>query len=92
MGSYFYLKRKAHTRVVSYTVCAFQECYSISVSKMSKLARQASAKPLLGPEPALEIPRCLTREAIKNWTEYQHHTAWRGLPGHRYGKLFTGKP
>jgi ribonuclease HI len=30
-----------------------------------KLARQASAKPLLGPEPALGIPRCLTGEAIK---------------------------
>jgi hypothetical protein len=30
-----------------------------------KLARQASAKPLLGPEPALGIPNCLTREAIK---------------------------
>jgi hypothetical protein len=42
--------------------------------------------------PALGIPRCLTREAIKNWTEYQHHTAWRDLPGHRYGKLFIGKP
>jgi hypothetical protein len=57
-----------------------------------KLARQASAKPLLGPEPALGLPRCLTREAIKNWTEYQHHTAWRDLPGHRHGKLFIGKP
>jgi hypothetical protein len=34
----------------------------------------------------------LTREAIKNWTEYQHHTAWRDLPGHRRGKLFIGKP
>jgi hypothetical protein len=57
-----------------------------------KLARQASAKPLLGPEPALGIPRCLTREAIQNWTEHQHHSAWRDLPGHRHGKLFMGKP
>jgi hypothetical protein len=56
------------------------------------LARQASAKPLLGPEPALGIPKCLTREAIKHWTEYQHHTTWRDLPGHRHGKLFIGKP
>jgi ribonuclease HI len=53
-----------------------------------KLARQASAKPLLGPEPVVGIPRCLTREAIKNWTEYQHHTSWRDLPGHRHGKFF----
>jgi hypothetical protein len=34
----------------------------------------------------------LTREAINNWTEYQHHTAWRDLPGHRHGKLFIGNP
>jgi hypothetical protein len=41
---------------------------------------------------AVGIPMGLTREAIKNWTEYQHHTAWRDLPGHRHGKLFIGKP
>jgi hypothetical protein len=35
---------------------------------------------------------CLTREAIKNWAEYQHHTTWRDLPGHRHGELFIGKP
>jgi ribonuclease HI len=32
-----------------------------------KLARQASAMPLTGPEPALGIPKCLTREAIRTW-------------------------
>jgi hypothetical protein len=37
-----------------------------------KLARQASAMPLFGPEPALGIRKCLAREAIKSWTEYQH--------------------
>jgi len=37
-----------------------------------KLARQATAMLLLSPEPALEIPKCLAREAIKRWTEYQH--------------------
>ena len=31
-----------------------------------RLARQASAVLLLGPEPALGTPRCLVREAIKN--------------------------
>ena len=31
-----------------------------------KLARQASDMLLLGPEPALGIPRCAAREAIKN--------------------------
>jgi hypothetical protein len=57
-----------------------------------KLARQTSDKQLRVPEPTLGIPRCLTREAIKNWTGYRHHNAWRDLPGHRYGKLFRGKP
>jgi hypothetical protein len=36
--------------------------------------------------------KCLTREAIKIWTEYQHDTAWRDLPDHRHGKLFRRKP
>jgi ribonuclease HI len=40
-----------------------------------KLARQASAMPLLGPEPAVGIPRCSAREAVKNWTERQHYNA-----------------
>jgi hypothetical protein len=57
-----------------------------------KLARQASAMPLLGPEPALGIPKCLAREATKNWTEYQHHSARRDLPDHRNGKIFIGRP
>jgi len=57
-----------------------------------KLARQASAMPLLGPQPALGIPKCSAREAIKNWTEFQHRSAWRDLPGHRHGKLFIGRP
>jgi hypothetical protein len=33
------------------------------------LARQASATPPHSPEPTLGIPKCLAREAIKNWTE-----------------------
>jgi hypothetical protein len=48
--------------------------------------------PLLGPELALAIPRCSAREAIKNWTEYQHYIAWKDLPGHRHGKVFIGRP
>jgi len=57
-----------------------------------KLARQASAMPLHGPEPALGIPKCSAREAIKNWTEVQHHSAWRDFPGHKHGKRFIGRP
>jgi hypothetical protein len=56
-----------------------------------KLARQASAKQSLAPEAALGIPKCFTKETIKNWTEYQHHSSWRDLPGHIRVKLFIGK-
>jgi hypothetical protein len=57
-----------------------------------KLARQASAMPLLGPEPVLGIPKCLAREAIKSWTEYQHSNTWKTVPGCRHGKLFISRP
>jgi hypothetical protein len=57
-----------------------------------KLSRQASAVPLLGPEPALGTPRCLVREAIKNWTELQHSNTWSEMPGCKHGKLFIGRP
>jgi hypothetical protein len=53
--------------------------------------RQAPATPLLGPESAFGIPKCVARDAIKNWTENQHYNAWRNLPGHRH-KLFIGQP
>ena len=46
----------------------------------------------LFPEPALGIPKCSAREAIKNWTEHQHYSAWRDLPGVRNGKLFISGP
>jgi hypothetical protein len=51
-----------------------------------------SATPLLGPQPALGVPNCLTRETIKNWTETQHLRAWIDLPVLRHGKLFIGRP
>jgi len=57
-----------------------------------KLARQASAMSILGPEPALGIPECLAREAIKNWTEYQYFSTWKDMPGCRHSKLFIGRP
>ena len=57
-----------------------------------KLVRQASAMPLLGPEPALGIPKCLMREPNKNWTETQHLRAWIDLQGLRNGKLFRDRP
>jgi hypothetical protein len=58
----------------------------------NKLARQASAMLLPGPELALGIPKRAAREAIRAWSVNQHHNAWRDLPGHRHGKLFTGGP
>jgi len=57
-----------------------------------KLSRQASAMPLLGSELAVGIPNCSVREAIKNWTEIQHHRAWKDLPGLIHGKLFISRP
>jgi hypothetical protein len=32
------------------------------------------------------------REAIKNWTECQHLTTWKSIPGHKHGKLFISGP
>ena len=60
-------------------------CCILGNEEADKLARQASAMPLLGPEPAVGIPRCSATEAIKNWTEHQHYSAWRDLPSHRHG-------
>jgi len=62
----------------------------ISGNEEIKLAGQASATPLLGPEPALGIPKCSVREVIKDWTEMQHLRACIDLPGLRHGKLYIG--
>jgi hypothetical protein len=40
----------------------------------------------------LGIPKCSAREAIRTWTENQHHSAWRDLPGLRHRRLFIGRP
>jgi hypothetical protein len=47
---------------------------------------------LLGPEPALGMPRCSVTEATKNWTDIQHCIGWKYFPGHRHGKLFICRP
>jgi hypothetical protein len=60
--------------------------------KADKLAWQGAAMTLLGPESALGIPRCSARVAIKNWTEIQHYTTWKNVPGYRNGKLFISRP
>jgi hypothetical protein len=57
-----------------------------------KLARQASAIPLTGPEPALRIPKCLASEALRTWTINQHYSTWKDLPGLRHGKLVISGP
>ena len=67
-------------------------CGVLGNEESDKLARQASAMPLLGPEPALGIAKCSARKATKNSTERQHYRAWSNLPGHRHVKLFVGKP
>jgi hypothetical protein len=67
-------------------------CGILGNEEADMLAKQASAKPLPGPQPAVGIHRCLTREGIKNWTAYEHYSAWKDLQGQRYGKLFIGNP
>jgi ribonuclease HI len=67
-------------------------CGILGNEEADKLARQASAMPLTGPELALGIPKCLAREAIRTWIMNRHHCAWRDLPGYRHGKLFIGGP
>jgi hypothetical protein len=57
-----------------------------------RLARRASGLPLQGPEPALGIPRCSAREAIRAWTMKQHFCTWKDLTGHKHGKLFISGP
>jgi hypothetical protein len=57
-----------------------------------KLARQVSAMPLPDREPALGIPKCSTREAMRTWSTNQHYSAWKDLPGHKHGKLLIGRP
>jgi hypothetical protein len=54
-------------------------CGILGNEKADELARQGAAKPLLGPEPALGIPKCSAREEIKNWSECQH-----SIPGIAY--------
>jgi len=60
--------------------------------QVDKLARQGSVMVILSPEFALGIPKCLGREAIKSWTEHQHFSTWKDMPGCRHGKLFIGIP
>jgi len=57
-----------------------------------KLARQGSATSILGPEPALGIPKCLAREEIKNWTEHHHFSTSKDMPGCGHGKFFIVRP
>ena len=55
--------------------------------KVDNLVRQESAAPPLRPDWALGIPKCLAREAIKNWTEFQNFNKRTQMPGCKHGKL-----
>jgi hypothetical protein len=56
------------------------------------MSKNLTADLPLGPELALGIPKCLAREAIKNWTEHRHFITWTKMPGCKHGKLFIGRP
>jgi hypothetical protein len=59
---------------------------------VDKLARQATAMPLFGPEPAPGIPKCLAREAITSWTAYQHFNTWKNCARLQTWQVFIGRP
>jgi ribonuclease HI len=48
-------------------------CDILGNEEANRLALQASTMPLPGPEPTLGIPKCSEREAVRTWTENQHH-------------------
>jgi hypothetical protein len=60
----------------------------VEMKRLCRLARQASATPLRGPKPALEIRKCLAKEAIRTWAIDQHSRHWWDVSGHKHGKLF----
>jgi ribonuclease HI len=68
------------------------QCGICSNEEADELAGQASTMPLTSPEPALGIPKCLAREALRTWTINQHYRTWKDLPGLRHGKLFISGP
>ena len=34
----------------------------------------------------------IRRLKVKSWTDYQHFSTWKVMPGCRHGKLFIGRP
>jgi ribonuclease HI len=44
-------------------------CGILGNEEADRLAQQASTMPLPGPEPALGLPKCSEREAVRTWTE-----------------------
>jgi hypothetical protein len=61
--------------------------------KTSLQTCKTSVRPALqDPEPALGIPRCSAREAIRAWTMKQHLCTWKELTRHWHGKLFISGP
>jgi hypothetical protein len=73
-------------------VWALVHCGILGNKEAGKFARQASAMPLPGAEPALGTPKCSAREAIVTWSVNQNHNAWSYPPGHKHSKLFVGRP
>lgn len=60
--------------------------------KADELARQASGKEFIGPEPSLPIPKSESRTNIAGWALSEHLRLWNALTTCRQTKMFIKGP
>ena len=56
------------------------------------LAREGSATPFIGPEPALPCSTSLVKSRINSWATAQFKDTWTEQTGHRQSKIFLNVP
>jgi hypothetical protein len=57
-----------------------------------ELARQGSASPFVGPEPAVPITISWVKSEIDKEARILHTRYWKNKPGHQHSKLFLREP
>ncbi len=57
-----------------------------------RLANEASAAALTGPEPFCGVSRAVAGQAVSEWARAEHIRRWKGMPGHRVSKAVLGSP